>query len=101
MPRAALPARLWLRPAAGDRGATWVTLDRGRQIGTGCGEAAREAAERKLLDHLGAKHDVVSRTKRRADQTPVSDVLSVYLDDVVPGQALPKKVADRMARLTD
>lgn len=101
MPRAALPARLWLRPASCDRAATWVILDRGRQIGTGCGEAARREAEKKLLDHLGAKHDVVTRSKRRPDQTPVSDVLSVYLDDVVPGQARPKKVADRIARLID
>lgn len=31
----------------------------------------------------------------------MSDVLSVYLDDVVPGQARPKKVADRIGRLID
>lgn len=101
MPRSALPARLWLRPAAEDRAATWIIIDRGRQVSTGCGEAAREAAERKLLEHLGAKHDAAPRTKRRADQTPIGDILSVYLDDVVPGQARPAKVAARIGRLID
>ncbi len=101
MPRAALLARLWLRPAARDRAATWVILDRGRQIGTGCGEAARDEAEGKLFDYLGTKHDASPRTKRRPDQTPISDVLSVYLDDVVPQQARPQKVASRIGRLID
>ena len=101
MPRPAKPARLWLRPARGSRDPVWIILDHGRQISTGCGPDAREQAERKFLEHLGTKHDPGAATKRRADQTPVSDVLSVYLDDVVPQQARPQKVAARIDRLLD
>ncbi len=101
MPRSALPARLWLRPARGKRVANWIILDAGRHIGTGCGEDAREEAEGKLLAYLAQKHDVAPRRQRRLDQTPIGDVLSVYLDEVVPRQASPTKVTARVSRLVE
>jgi integrase len=101
MPRAVRPARLWLRPAAEDRAAIWIILDCGRQIRTGCGEAEGGEAEKKFRQYLATKHDAAPRSKRRADQTPISDVLSVYLDDIVPQQARPAKVAARIGRLVD
>lgn len=101
MPRAALPARLWLRAARGKRGATWIILDAGRQHGTGCGADARGQAEGKLAAYLAAKHETAPRPQRRRDETPVGDVLSVYCDEVVPRQARPVKVAARVGRLVE
>lgn len=59
----------------------------------------REKAEGKLTEYLAAKHDAAPRANRRPDQTPVADVLSVYLDNVVPRQGRPGKVARRIERL--
>jgi integrase len=101
MPREAFPARLWLRPAAKDRDAVWIILDRRRQYSTGCGPDARRAAERKLAEYIAAKHNPTPERVRRASEVPLADVLSVYLDEIVPRQARPAKVAARIGRLLD
>ena len=101
MPRHAKPARLWLQPAAADRQAVWVILDRGRKHSTGCSAYAREEAERKLTEYITAKHDPAAARPRHPAQIPLADVLSVYLDEVVPKQANPDKVAARIDRLLD
>lgn len=101
MPRKALPARLWLRPADHDREAMWVILDRGRQIRTGCGANARGEAERQLADYIAGKHNPIPQGPRPATQTPVADVLSVYLDEVVPKQVNKAKAVERMGRLIE
>ncbi len=44
----------------------------------------RTEAEKRLVEHIGAKHATDSgKRKRHADQTPIADVLSVYLLEVV------------------
>lgn len=101
MPRKSLPARLWLRPAAADRAAVWVILDRGEQISTGCGKDARGEAEIRLAAHIDAKRNPVGERSRHPDQVLIGDVLSVYLDDIVPKQAKPKSAAARIGQLLD
>lgn len=102
MPRKRLPARLWLRPADIDRAPIWVILDRGKHYSTGCSEDAREQAERKLIEYIGAKHDPAAAQRSRASQSvPIADVLSIYMDEIVPKQAAPAKVAARIERLLD
>lgn len=101
MPRLAKPARLWLRPAEGDRGAVWCIVDQGRRISTNCGEGAREAAERALAEYIAAKHDPAAKRARHPSQVPIADVLSVYLDEVAPKQARPAQAAARVERLLE
>jgi integrase len=99
MPRAKQPARLWLRPAAGGRQAVWLILDNGKQHSTGFGPEGRGGAEEALAEYIGAKRDPTRIECRRADQTDVSDVLAVYLREVVPGQRDPAKAAARITNL--
>ncbi len=101
MPRTVQPARLWLRPARGGHAAAWLILDQGRQFSTGCGADARGEAEGKLAEYLASKRDPASAGTRRTDRTPIADVLSVYLDEVVPKLTRPAKVAERIERLVD
>lgn len=79
----------------------WVILDRGRQISTGCGADAREQAEERLAEHIGAKRAPSAYAQRRADQTLIADVLSVYMDEVVAAKDQPKRVSARIGRLLD
>ena len=101
MPRARRPARLWLRPAGNGRAAVWIILDGGRQNSTGCGPDEGGKAEAALRAYIGAKHEPAAKGCRRTTETPVSDVLSVYLDEVVPELTSPAKVAARIGRLID
>ena len=61
----------------------------------------RAEAERKLAEHIAAKHDPTPHRNRHPAQVPAADVLSVYLDEVVPKQASPARVAARIMRLVD
>jgi integrase len=83
MPRKAKPPRLHLRPARADRGATWVILDRGREISTGCGEGDNEGAERALARHLADKYERPALGSR-LDQIPVAAVIEIYLKEHGP-----------------
>lgn len=99
MPRAAQPARLWLRPEINGRKAVWLIIDGGRQHSTGFGAEDRRGAEAALAEYIGDKHDPATSECRRAEFTPVSDVLSVYAREVVPGQRNPSKTAARLSAL--
>lgn len=102
MPRQAKPARLWLRPPAGDREAVWVILHRGKQISTGCGETEIAEAERRLEEYLADRRQPTSyQGPRDPAVVPVADVINVYLDEVVPKQANKPKAIERMGRLLD
>lgn len=100
MPRPSKPARLWLRPAGPNRPAVWVIKDGNSRISTGCPENARPEAERLLADYLADKHNPTPVAgPRHPAQVPVADVLSVYLDEVVPKQANKPKAVERIGRL--
>jgi integrase len=106
MPRPSKGARLWLRPARrNDAGAIverphWVILDGRRQISTGCGESAREEAERRLADYIASKY-APERRERPLSEIRVSDVIAIYLADVGSGLARPEKAAERADRLLE
>ncbi len=104
MPTPVKPPRLWLRPARRDKGrvtreATWLILDRGQHIATGCAAGETIGAEQALADYIATKHSA-SRKARDIEAIDVSDVLSIYLDDVLPRIADAKKLLARMGRLS-
>ena len=103
MPRRSKGPRLWLRPArrdgTGSHSSTYVILDRGRQIATGCTADESAAAEQALAAYIGQKHqrEVGLRDPSRI---PVANVLSVYLTDVVPNHARPDESRRRIGRIS-
>jgi len=102
MPRTQKPARLWLRPGTATRAPLWLIKDRGKQISTGCtgvSEEARRGAEAALQEYLAGKHNPIPEGPRHSSAVPVADVLSIYLDEVVPTQAQPAKAVARVMRL--
>jgi len=104
MSRAEKGARLWLRPAERDesgnikKAARWLILDGGKQIATGATD--REEAEKALAAHLASKY-TPTRAEKPLSDVFVADVISIYLADVVPGQARPEKAAERAVRLLE
>lgn len=107
MPRPRKGARLWLRPERkDDRGkvvakSTWLILDGGEQVATGCAPSEIKAAETKLADYIASKHRPVRRAKDIED-IDVADVLSIYVDDCIPAdmeEAERKKADARIERL--
>lgn len=106
MPNPAKGARLYLRPATRDaagrilKPARYIIRDGGRQIGTGCGEGDRAEAERRLASYIASKY-APARRERDLAEIRVADVIKIYLDDVVPGQARPEAAAERADRLLD
>lgn len=106
MPRRNKGARLWLRPESRDgkgklrKRATYVILDGGRHIATGCAANEIEAAERKLAEHVAAKYQP-SRKERDIESIDVADVLAIYLEDTADRQAQRKQFEGRIARLNE
>ena len=99
MPRRTAPAHLWLRPAEGDRAAVWCIVEGRRRTSTNCPESAIEAAEVFFAHHIAARRAPALKKQRDPDHIWIADVLSVYLDEVVPGQARPMQAQKRIARL--
>lgn len=104
MPRKSKGARVWLRPARRDasgkitESAHFVILDGRRQVSTGCGALERAEAEKRLADYIASKY-APERRERPPSETRIADVIRIYLDDVVPGQARPEKAGERAERL--
>lgn len=76
------PPRLLLRKD--DR--TWIILDRGRQLRTGCSEEETEGAARALEDYLGTRHKPTIGARDPA-ALKIVDVLDAYADIKDPGAA--------------
>ncbi|MHC3127807.1 integrase [Brevundimonas sp. GN22] len=99
MPRSAKPPRLYLRERKG-REATYVILDRGHEISTGCGPGSVREAEKAFADYLAQKH-----TQNWGDgdpaHIPVADVLSLYVEEVAPSHAHPELVGYHVPPLLD
>jgi integrase len=98
MPSKSKGARLWLRPAKGKQRAVWIIRDGKTYRSTGCSPDQMREAEQCLATYLGGKHDPTKRG-RSLDQIEVADVISIYLDEVAPGQAKPHTAAARAKRL--
>ncbi|MEO3386059.1 tyrosine-type recombinase/integrase [Mesorhizobium sp. CAU 1741] len=95
MPRKPSPPRLWLRPDT----AMWVIKDRTRRIGTGCGEADAEAAQRALAEYIAGKYEIPRGG--RASEITIGDVVGVYLQEKADATSRPKETEQAIARLND
>lgn len=91
MPRKTSPPRLHLRSRPG-RGRYWVILDRGRELGTGCGEADRDRAEAALGAYIAAKYLPACKSSALSEIL-VADVLNVYLSEHAPSAVRPEWLA--------
>ncbi len=107
MPRKSKGARLWLQPARRhDKGkvlekAVWVIRDGNLKRSTGCSEAERSEAEKRLSEYIASKYEPRRDPQRDPRNIWIADTLSIYMDDVVPGQARPKETASRIEHLLD
>lgn len=106
MSRPSKSARLWLRPARGDRATIHVILDRGKEISTGCGASDAAGAERALQDYLRRKHDPANAIRDRdPNQITIADAVALYWKEHVnrPGKELarPDAIRAKLNRLLD
>jgi site-specific recombinase XerD len=95
--RKAKPPRLYLRERPG-RGRTWVVLDRGREISTGCSEAEVAGAARFLSALIAEKHTSTVGGRDPA-QVEISDVLTFYGEQKAPRPPVSADAAKRYADL--
>jgi integrase len=106
MPRKGKRIRLWLRPERRDprrklfNRATWVILDGGKHIATGCLATEIAEAERKLAEYITAKYQP-RRNERDIEEIDIADVLSIYFDDCGERQANRAKLNERLQRLNE
>ena len=106
MPRRSRGAHLWLRPEQRDktgklvRRSSWIIIDDGRHIATGCtaGEAAE--AERKLAAHITTKYQP-KRKLRDIEEIEVADVLLIYDNDRGDRQQNRIQFDRRLGRLNE
>ena len=71
--RKAKPPRLYFRDDEG----TWIIIDRGRQIRTGCGRGETEKAARQLEAYLGTRHKPTVGNRDPA-ALAIADVITFY-----------------------
>src|SRR5258706_14495368 len=95
MPRKKSRARLWLRREGTT--ATWIILDGGKPIRSGCAEHADQEAEKRLAEYLAQKYEAPG--ERRASKALIADVLLFYAKEKAPKLARPKAVASVLAKL--
>jgi integrase len=98
MPRKAKSARLYLRKRPG-RESVWVILDRGNEIGTGCGEEHVEQAEAALRAYLQEKYQPAGCSDPA--KTLVADILNFYMREKVEHVARPDVILYRMSFLLE
>lgn len=104
MPPRQKGARLWLRPERRSphgkiiARSTWIILDAGRHIATGCSASEIGDAEARLAAYIAAKYKP-RRKERDIEEIDIADVLSIYLDDCGDRQARRAKLEERIGRL--
>ncbi|MDB5596208.1 MAG: Integrase [Hyphomicrobiales bacterium] len=96
MPRPKKPARLYARRRAG-RETVWVILDNGHEQVVAHGEDGGREAEEKLAEYIGQKREPI----RRGDPSvvPVSDILTVYVEQHAPKTSRPELTGYTVAPL--
>ncbi|CAO4172335.1 site-specific integrase [Methylorubrum populi] len=112
MPRRALGARLWEKPAEHHpdgrlrKRAVWIIRDgklpvvvTGVPVLPELPDRNRGAAEPHLAEYLTRKHNPARDEDRALGEILVTDVLAVYGEDVAPKHARPEKTAARLLQL--
>ena len=106
MPRQAKPPRLYLRPERRDKdgrlthASAWIILDGGRQYSTGIDARDILGAQKALADYINRRHaEAIASGPRSPNKIPVADVLHLYVKNVVPNHADPKKTLYSIKRL--
>ncbi len=97
MPRRPQPPRLYLRKRKG-RDATYVILDRGCEISTGCGIGCGQEAEKALADYIGRKHAPEWRDGHPS-RVLIADVIALYASEKAPKLAHPELVGFHVEHL--
>jgi integrase len=106
MPPRAKGARLWLRPerrsASGKfiSRASWLILDAGRHIATGCTAGEIAAAEARLAEYIATKYRP-RRKERDIEEIKIADVLTIYLEDRGDAISRRSELEERLGRLNE
>jgi integrase len=106
MSRRSKGVRLWLRPerqnAAGKviASATWLLLDKRKQVATGCDASDTAGAERFLADYMAHKYQPPTG-RRDPSHVPINDVIALYARDVAAHVADPKTAGRCLSRVLD
>ena len=82
MPRHPKGPRLLLRRRK-NRQPTWVILDNGQEVGTGCGASNTGGAQAALARYITARHEPPTNTGRLEDLA-IADILNIYLREHAP-----------------
>jgi site-specific recombinase XerC len=90
MPNPAKGARLYLRKRRG-REASWVILDRGKEVATGCDEGNGEQAEKALADYIARKYEIPNGPCH-PDQMSIGRALEIYGNERAVDLAAPELV---------
>jgi hypothetical protein len=103
--RKAKPPRLYLRTER-DGSRSWIILDRGRQIRTGCNAEETERAAHALKDYIAARHKPTLGA-RDPVAVAIGDVLTSYAESKQPKsndrdlQARYSELCERLDRLAE
>lgn len=106
MPTPSKGARLYLKPAEIDKrtgkvrkASVWLIKDGSTRIVTGCAPLDRAGAEAALAEYIATKYAPEREPDQAAKNILVTDVLTIYAEDVVPNQARPEKCDQRLMQL--
>jgi integrase len=104
MPRRSTGPHLWLRKERRTKGkllsrATWLIIDNGRHIATGCDAGQAREAQGRLAEYIADKYRA-DRRLRDIEEIDIADVLALYDEDCRERQANKAKFDERMMRLT-
>src|SRR6185503_17064115 len=74
-----------------NRESTWVILDHGQEITTGCNEGDSEQAEKALADYIARKYEIPSGPCH-PDQMSIGRALEIYGNERGPHVASPETI---------
>lgn len=107
MPRQSKGPHLWFRKERRDpktgklkESGTWLILDIGKQIPTGCAEVEIGEAQIRLANYFTERYRP-ARREQDIEQLVIADVLSVYDEDVGSSQANQRVYESTLGRVND
>lgn len=104
MPRPSKGARLVWREEMRKTKAGWYIEDGGKRIKTGCGKGELEEAQIQLADYIIGKQKPEKERGRDLDQVEISDLINVYIEEVVsknPSATYRNETSARLSSIVD